>query len=46
MGDWFNVIDARLTLSAGAVQELHDVGFIVIPGPVAPDRLAQFAEVA
>ena len=44
MDDWFSVIDARCELSAGAVQELRDVGFVVIPGPVAPDRLAQFAD--
>jgi ectoine hydroxylase-related dioxygenase (phytanoyl-CoA dioxygenase family) len=44
MDDWFSVIDARRELSAGAVQDLRDVGFVVIPGPVAPDRLAQFAE--
>ena len=29
--------------SLGAVQELLEVGFVVIPGPVAPDRLAQLA---
>ncbi|MEK6288602.1 MAG: phytanoyl-CoA dioxygenase family protein [Acidobacteriota bacterium] len=44
MDDWFSVIDARCELSAGAVQDLRDVGFVVIPGPVAPDRLAQFAK--
>ncbi|MBW8873984.1 MAG: phytanoyl-CoA dioxygenase family protein [Acidobacteria bacterium] len=44
MDDWFSVVDARCELSAGAVQELRDVGFVVIPGPVAPDRMAQFAE--
>ena len=31
-------------LGSGAVQDLCDVGFVVIPGPVAPDRLAQLAE--
>ncbi|MCA1557826.1 MAG: phytanoyl-CoA dioxygenase family protein [Acidobacteria bacterium] len=30
-------------LSASAVQDLRDVGFAVIPGPVAPDRLARLA---
>jgi ectoine hydroxylase-related dioxygenase (phytanoyl-CoA dioxygenase family) len=44
MDDWFSVIDARCALTADAVQDLRDVGFVVIPGPVAPDRLAQFAE--
>lgn len=44
MDDWFSVIDARRELSAGAVQGLRDEGFVIIPGPVAPDRLAQLAE--
>lgn len=44
MGDWFSDIDAHCELPAGAVQDLRDWGFVVIPGPVAPDRLAQFAE--
>ena len=44
MDDWFKVIDAGCELSPGDVQCLRDVGFVVIPGPVAPDRLAQFAE--
>jgi hypothetical protein len=44
MDDWFSEIDAGCELSADAVQALHDVGFVVIPGPVAPDRLAQLAE--
>ena len=43
MDDWFKVIDARCELSADAVQDLHEVGFVVIPGPTAPDRLAQLA---
>jgi hypothetical protein len=42
--DWFSVCDALCELSAGAVQDLRDVGFVVIPGPMAPDRLAQFSE--
>jgi len=44
MDDWFSVIDARSELPASAVQDLHDVGFVVVPGPVAPHGLAQFAE--
>src|SRR2546425_7267576 len=44
MDDSFSIIDAGRDLWAGAVQDLRDVGFVVIPGPVAPDRLAQFAE--
>jgi ectoine hydroxylase-related dioxygenase (phytanoyl-CoA dioxygenase family) len=44
MDEWFGIIDARRELPAGAVQDLLDVGFIVIPGPVAPDRMARLAE--
>jgi ectoine hydroxylase-related dioxygenase (phytanoyl-CoA dioxygenase family) len=42
--DWFSVIAAGAELSAGAAQALHDVGFVVIPGPVAVDGLAVLAE--
>jgi ectoine hydroxylase-related dioxygenase (phytanoyl-CoA dioxygenase family) len=42
--DWFNAIAAGAELSAGATQALHDVGFVVIPGPVAVDGLALLAE--
>jgi ectoine hydroxylase-related dioxygenase (phytanoyl-CoA dioxygenase family) len=38
------VIDERCALSDDALAELRDRGFIVIPGPVAEDRLAQFAD--
>jgi ectoine hydroxylase-related dioxygenase (phytanoyl-CoA dioxygenase family) len=44
MDDWFSIMDARRELPAGVVQDLHDVGFAVIPGPVPPGRLAQLAE--
>jgi ectoine hydroxylase-related dioxygenase (phytanoyl-CoA dioxygenase family) len=44
MDEWFSGIDAGRELSANAVQELCHVGFVVIPGPVAPDRLAQLSE--
>jgi len=44
MDDWFSIINARCELPAGAVQNLHDAGFVVIPGPVPLDRLAQFAD--
>lgn len=43
MHDWFSVIGAGCELPAGAVQDLRDVGFIVIPGAVAPDGLARLA---
>lgn len=43
MDEWFNVIAGGGELSPGALQDLRDVGFVVIPGPVAPDGLAQLA---
>jgi ectoine hydroxylase-related dioxygenase (phytanoyl-CoA dioxygenase family) len=43
MDNWFSVIDAGSELSGGAVQDLRDNGFIVIPGPVAQGGLAQLA---
>jgi hypothetical protein len=44
MADWFNTINARRELSAGALQDLQEEGFGVISGPVAPGRLARLAE--
>jgi len=43
MDDWFDVIAANRELSTGAVQALHETGFIAIPGPVPPDGLARLA---
>lgn len=43
MPDWFKLIGASCELSASAIQHLRDVGFVVIPGPVALNRLAQLA---
>jgi len=43
MDDWFSIIDARCEMSEGAVQDLREVGFVVIPGPVALTQLPQFA---
>jgi len=37
------MISADCQLSASAVRELRDVGFVVIPGPFAPDKLAHLA---
>lgn len=42
--EWFSVIAAGGELSSGALQDLRNVGFVVIPGPVAPDGLAQLAK--
>ena len=44
MEDWLSIIAAGSELSSGVAQELHEVGFVVIPGPVAADGLAQLAE--
>jgi len=44
MDEWFSMIDAGCELSPGAVQDLRDVGFVIVPGPVAPDGLARLAE--
>src|SRR5215472_7319760 len=44
MNEWFRVIATGCELSPGAVQELCDVGFVVIPGPVASDGLVQLAK--
>ena len=43
MDEWFSTIAAGCELSPGAAQHLLDTGFVVIPGPVAPNRLAQLA---
>jgi hypothetical protein len=43
MQNWFNIIGEGCELSAGAIQDLRDVGFVIIPGPIAPDRLAHLA---
>ena len=41
--DWFSEIRAGRELSVGAVQNLREFGFVVIPGPVAPAGVAQLA---
>lgn len=43
MYDWYSVIGAGSELSSDALLDLREVGFVVVPGPVAPDRLAQLA---
>jgi ectoine hydroxylase-related dioxygenase (phytanoyl-CoA dioxygenase family) len=43
MRDWFSVIGAGRELSARAARDLRDDGFVVIPGPVAPEGLARLA---
>jgi Phytanoyl-CoA dioxygenase (PhyH) len=43
MDEWFSMISGGRQFPALAAKELQDAGFVVIPGPVAPERLAQFA---
>jgi len=42
MVDWFETLAARTELSADAASELHHRGFIVLPGPVPPERMKSF----
>jgi len=44
MDDWFSVISAGCELSASALKDLHDAGFVVIPGPVPLEGLARLAK--
>ena len=39
MFDWFDELAAGTALPAGAAAELHDLGFVVVPGPVPADRM-------
>src|SRR5689334_3825776 len=43
MDDWFGTIAAIRELPPDTLQDLHDAGFVVIPGPVPHDGLAQLA---
>jgi ectoine hydroxylase-related dioxygenase (phytanoyl-CoA dioxygenase family) len=45
MNNWFSVIAAGFELPASAVRELDAVGFVVVPGPVAPSQLSRLAAV-
>ena len=44
MDDCFSIMAAGRELSSGAVRELCEAGFVVIHGPVPPERLARLAE--
>lgn len=44
MKDWLKEIGSGCELPARVAQELLDSGFVVIPGPVARERLAQLAQ--
>jgi ectoine hydroxylase-related dioxygenase (phytanoyl-CoA dioxygenase family) len=43
MDEWFSEIAAICELTPEALEDLHNVGFVVIAGPVQPDDLAQLA---
>lgn len=43
MHDWFEELGSGRELPAGAVRELLESGFVVVPGPVAGGRLARLA---
>ena len=45
MDHWFSVIAAGSELPADSVKELDEVGFVVVPGPVAPPQLSRLAAV-
>jgi hypothetical protein len=43
MQDWFGKINKGSELSADAIRELDDVGFVVISGSVPPEDLTELA---
>ena len=43
MHDWFEELGSGRELPAGAVRELLESGFVVVPGPAAGSRLARLA---
>lgn len=43
MQDWFRKIGMGRELSVNVIEQLRGIGFVVIPGPVAPNRLAKLA---
>jgi ectoine hydroxylase-related dioxygenase (phytanoyl-CoA dioxygenase family) len=43
MDNWFSMIVSNSELTKDAAQQLHEVGFVIITGPVAPSNLAQLA---
>jgi Phytanoyl-CoA dioxygenase (PhyH) len=44
MVDWFETLAAKSELSADAASELHHRGFIVLPGPVPPERMESLTD--
>jgi Phytanoyl-CoA dioxygenase (PhyH) len=43
MSDWFSVLASGRELPIDAAAVLQERGFVVLPGPVPPDRVEQFA---
>jgi Phytanoyl-CoA dioxygenase (PhyH) len=43
MVDWFNALAAGSELPTDAASELEERGFVIIPGPVPPDRMELLA---
>jgi hypothetical protein len=43
MFDWFSTLAAGSELPADAASELQERGFVVLPGPVPPDRMERLA---
>lgn len=43
MDDWFRVMAAGCELPGNAAQALHDIGFVLVAGRVAPAQLAHLA---
>ena len=43
MSDWFSTLAAGSELPMDAASELQERGFVVLPGPVPPDRVEQLA---
>ena len=43
MDEFFNTIAAQSKLPESVAQQLTDAGYVVIEGPVAPNKSAQFA---
>jgi hypothetical protein len=44
MVDWFETLAARSELSADAASELDHRGFIILPGPVPPERMESLTD--
>jgi len=44
MDEWFDAIAADCVLPEDIERQLHELGFVVIPGPVAPEHTASLAQ--